>query len=181
MKKESVSSFKETSEIRLTLDDYNDIFSDFDPRPYSEKGLSEDFLEEAKRATISKYSDKVNFIMALPQEKRNLKNESIIKLRLKEYFQNRYILAKKEKRSVLKKGLSFCSVGTILMMIVTYLYFKFKDINLLTSFFIILLEPASWFLFWEGLDLVIFESKEINPNLKFYGRMIKADLKFISA
>ncbi|MBI2151367.1 hypothetical protein HYU21_01420, partial [Candidatus Woesearchaeota archaeon] len=30
--------------ISLVLDSYDDIFSDFDPRDYSEKALSEDFL-----------------------------------------------------------------------------------------------------------------------------------------
>ena len=37
-------------EISFWLDSYDDLFSDFDPRPYAQKGFSEDFLDEAKRA-----------------------------------------------------------------------------------------------------------------------------------
>ena len=40
-----VSSPKEGN-VSLVLESYNDIFSDFDPRNYSERALSDDFLIE---------------------------------------------------------------------------------------------------------------------------------------
>ena len=36
--------------VSLWLDTYEDIFSDFDPHPFGQRALSEDFLAEAKRA-----------------------------------------------------------------------------------------------------------------------------------
>ena len=36
--------------VSLWLDTYEDIFSDFDPHPYGQRALSEDFLAEARRA-----------------------------------------------------------------------------------------------------------------------------------
>ena len=33
--------------VSLWLDTYEDIFSDFDPRPYGQRALSEDFVAEA--------------------------------------------------------------------------------------------------------------------------------------
>lgn len=42
------------AEISLVLDTYDDIFSDFDPRPYGERALSSDFLDEAKKAARDK-------------------------------------------------------------------------------------------------------------------------------
>ena len=44
------------SEISLSLDNYDDIFSDFDPRPFSQRALSDDFLIEAKKASRDKVS-----------------------------------------------------------------------------------------------------------------------------
>ena len=40
--------------ISLILDSYNDMFSDFDPRSFSERALSDDFLSECKRAARDK-------------------------------------------------------------------------------------------------------------------------------
>ena len=72
-------------------------------------------------------------------------------------------------------------VGAILMIIATYLFFKFENKSFITSFFTILLEPASWFLLWEGMDLVIFESKKADPTLQFYERMSNINVNFASS
>src|SRR5690349_704077 len=37
------------SELSIWLDTYDDIFSDFDPRPLNERALSDDFLSEARK------------------------------------------------------------------------------------------------------------------------------------
>ena len=81
----------------------------------------------------------------------------------------------------MKKGTIFTVSGIIIMLIATVLLFKFKQEDFLTSFLLILLEPGGWFLFWEGLDLIIFGSKEKSPNLKFYKRMSVANIKFVSS
>lgn len=46
---EETEKILEMSEISIWLDNYDDIFSDFDPRPYSQRSLSDDFLAEAKK------------------------------------------------------------------------------------------------------------------------------------
>ena len=45
---------EETSEIKFAISGYDDIFSDFDARHMSERGLSEDFLSDAIRASAVK-------------------------------------------------------------------------------------------------------------------------------
>lgn len=181
MKKEAEPKIKDSSEVGITLDSYEDIFSDFDPRPYSAKGLSEDFLFEARRAAISKYPNKISLIMMLPKAKRNSKQEVVIKKRLKDYFRERYNFSMKEKRRVVKEGIIFTVIGIILMVAVSYVYFIFNKETVLASFLTILLEPASWFLFWEGLDLLIFDSKKEKPDLEFYREMAGADISFVSS
>jgi len=48
------------------------------------------------------------------------------------------------------------------------------------TFLVILLEPGGWFLFWEGLNLIIFETKEETPDFSFYEKMSKCSINFSS-
>lgn len=170
----------ESAEVEFTIDTYMDIFSDFDPRPLTDRGFSEDFLFEAERAVMSKNSDKIDFVIMLQDEKRNLKEEAIIKNRLKKYFTKYYGIVKHKKNDVIKKGILFILAGIILMFAATFILFKFNQEDLLTSFFIILLEPGGWFMFWRGLELSLFEAKEETPELQFYKRMVNANISFSS-
>src|SRR3989338_5447495 len=78
---------KHHSQISLWLDTYDDIFSDFDPRHYSERALSDDFLIEAKKASLDKEGGHIELQFLVPQKIRNVKHESIIKQRLRAHFQ----------------------------------------------------------------------------------------------
>ena len=61
----------EESKISLILDDYNDLFSDFDPRVYAQRALSQDFLEEAERAAKEKVSGAISLNFLVPEKLRN--------------------------------------------------------------------------------------------------------------
>src|SRR3989338_2828541 len=169
---------EESSEIRFAISGYDDLFSDFDARPISERGLSEDFLSEAKRAGAVKEGEKLDFIFLITKNKKDLKKEITIKDRLERHFKKHFGLLKNEKSKAIKQGVFFTILGVILMLLATYLFFKFKNESVLASFFTILLEPASWFLFWEGLDHAIFDSRSISDNLLFYKKMSGSNINF---
>ena len=169
----------ESSEVRFAIGKYEDIFSNFDPRPLPQRGFSDDFLSEAKRACLVK-EEHMNFIFMMPKAERSIKEEARIEDRLKKYFRKHLHILEKQKKKTIKKGFYFTAAGIILMFVATYLFFTFKDANFAASFFTILLEPGGWFLFWEGLNLVVFESKKSDENLDFHRKMANASIKFIS-
>lgn len=165
------------SEISLILDTYDDIFSDFDPRPFHQRALSDDFLLEAKKASKEiKSGIQLKFLM--PKFLRNPNDEVLIKKRLREHFKKHAEERKVERDSLLKQGLYFTISGIILMIIAAILLFDSRE-SIIFSFFIVFLEPAGWFLFWEGLDLVIFEAKNKKPDIEFYEKMSKCEVEFI--
>jgi len=167
------------SKISLILDTYDDIFSDFDPRPYDERGLSDDFLSEAKKAVTEKPSGIIELKFLIPATKRNITDETIIKNRLIEYFNNKLIHLNKQKRKIIKEGIIFVILGIAMMFIASYILFG-AERNPLTSFVIIVLEPAGWFLFWEGANMSIFEwRKTIQHELEFYEKMSRCEISFL--
>jgi len=170
---------EDKSELLIWLDDYADLFSDFDPRPFSQRAMSFDFLSELRRASRDKYGE-ISFGLLIPKDKRDMKKDNIVRKRLNEYFEKHYLRYKDETKGVLRKGLLFCIAGIILMFIATYILFKSPDKNLLMNFLIVLLEPAGWFLFWEGLNISIFESRKKKPFLEFYKKMTDSRIHFSS-
>jgi len=178
--KEGERKLLEMSEISLWLDRYDDIFSDFDPRPYSQRALSEDFLGEAKRASRDKVGGTIELKLLLAEKNRDKSIEKTIKKRLGEHFKRHHDLLEKEKAGTIKKGAIFGIIGIIMMLLAVFIVVNYAQESMLTAFLIILLEPAGWYFLWSGLDLIIFKSKTITPDLEFYEKMTATSIEFVS-
>ena len=178
-RKKPKRNIEQSSEISLWLENYNELFSGFDPRPYSHRALSSDFLSETKKASIDK-DEKIDLELLIPSNKRDKTKEDIIRKRLRDHFNRHLNLLKTEINHMVWKGFSLAITGVVLMFIATLILFNYGDNTLFLSFLIILLEPAGWFLFWEGLDIILFESKKIKPDLEYYKKMAKCNINFVS-
>jgi hypothetical protein len=168
-------------EIDLWLEDYNDLFSDFDNRPYIQRGLSDDFLFELRRASEYKDKDGLKLNLFVPKRKRDSNEEKIIKQRLSDHFNRHWLLLEKQEHGIIRKGIVFAVVGFIVMIIVTTFLIRYQNSNLLLSSFIVFLEITGWFMLWEGLNEIIFHSKEIKPEQNFYRKMAFAKVNFLTA
>lgn len=162
---------QESSEISLRIERYEDIFSDFDIRPYSRRSLSVDFLDEIKRASYDKEDNGIEIDLYVPAHIRNESTEATIKERLKEHFRKHYHLLSNEKKQIIKRGTMMVALGIISMLVASFVLFKDPSKNLLLSFLVVFLEPAAWFLLWEGMDIIMFTSKNIDHQLHFYKKM----------
>lgn len=170
----------QNSEVALWLDDYDDIFSDFDPRYYSQRSLSDDFLLELIKAVKNRDKGIFELRFLLAENLRSKSKEQIIIKRLHEYFINHYHLVVKDKKKVIKRAAIFIAVGIFTMLFAVYIQIFFLSKHILFNFILVLAEPAGWFLFWEGLNKAIYDTDKIKPNLDFYYKMSKSKIKFIS-
>jgi hypothetical protein len=167
------------SSIRFGLDEYDDIFSDFDPRPYPERMLSDDFLYELKRASLDREEKGLELTLQVPKERRNAAQEKVILERLKAHFRRQRKRLEEKRKGERKTGLRMIALGVVFMFLATWLLFRYKQ-ELWSSFVVVLLEPAGWFTFWEGLNLVLFKSRETTPDLGFHRKMAGARITFTS-
>jgi hypothetical protein len=164
--------------VSLILDSYHDIFSSFDPRLFSERALSDDFLMECKRAVRDKVDDDSAWELRLmvPSNKRSLSDESRIRIRLKSHFDKHYVEKLKEIKSVKREGIMWFFLGAVFIFFATLLYNKE---GFLFNMIQIMLEPAGWFTFWEGLGKVFIHAREKEPEMKFYKKMAHSKVTFI--
>jgi len=168
---------KPSDEIILNINTYDEIFSDFDPRIFSQRSLSDDFLLEVKKATLEKEKPlKLRFL--IPSSERNLRVEVTIKKRLNEHFKHHSKDLNQERKNTIKQGLIFTFFGILLMIITTFILVEATIKSIVIIFLSVLFEPGGWFFFWEGLNLIIFESKKKTPDLEFYEKMSKASIIF---
>jgi hypothetical protein len=175
--KGSKKKILDISEISLILDNYDDIFSDFDPRPYAHRSLSEDFLLESKKASRDKDSEHLELRFLIPKKLRNTSTEAMIKRRLRGYFQRNFRDVKSEIRKSrvmgVKKLLAGASIGALAA------YLSFHDRNLPVAAILIVLQPASWFTMWMGLDDLFNISEKKKSKLSFYEKMSHCQISFI--
>ena len=162
--------------ISLILDGYDDIFSDFDPRGYHERSLSDDFLSECKKVARDK-GMKLELRLMVPKKLRNLKDELKIRKRLKDHFHRHFLEKQEEIRNIKREGAIWFFVGTCLMMASAFFYGKTE---FMFRLFEVMLVPAAWFMFWEGLDKIFISSKEKEPDYHFYKKMAHCQIFFFN-
>ncbi|MBP9771257.1 hypothetical protein KBC97_03795 [Candidatus Gracilibacteria bacterium] len=164
--------------VQLSLDSYQDLFSDFDPRAYSERGLSDDFLHELKSAVREISVENFEIILSLPEKERNLELEKIITERLHDYFRKHEQFLLKERREQIKSGILMTSFGLIIMCGAWFL--SWQESNKIMSLLRVMLEPAGWFMSWEGLAKIFFLSNSNRHLVDFYKKSIKAKIVFVN-
>lgn len=165
--------------IPLILNSYEEIFSNFDPRPFGKRALSDDFIMECKRAARDK-EEGLELIMSLPKKLRNLKNESEIRKRLREHFKKHAAEKEKEIKKIRREGWTWVFIGSILMLVIAAIVFWEGRLSHLLVALSVLLEAPAWFSFWEGLDKIFITAKEKTPDNEFYQKMTSATITFKS-
>jgi hypothetical protein len=166
----------QTKEIILNLDNYDDIFSDFDKQPYTHRSLSDDFIRQLKKNCTEGEYERLDIQIIVQKKNRNPKFEIIIKRRIEEYLRNHFKRQEKERKKQIKLGFVFIIFGAILLIFKYLLaeYLKTKNLSVLA----IIMEPFSWFLFWEGAYILFFETKGNKLEYEIYKKLSKAKIQF---
>jgi hypothetical protein len=165
------------AEISIWLDSYDDIFSDFDPRPVSVRSLSDDFVSQVKKTQRESKAEKAVLKLLMPSALRKTEEESRIIDRLHTYFNTIHQQLRDEAKATNTKGVYFIFAGITFMVVAGFLSFS-KSEKFHMHLLLVLFEPAGWFLLWTGLDHLIYFGKTKRSELYFYGKMTNAEIEF---
>lgn len=167
----------ELAEISIWLDTYDDVFSDFDPRPYTQRTMSDDFIHAAKKEVKETSGGKLQMILMIPVALRVTAHEETIKKRVRDYFKSNFDTLSKRTRYLQRWGyIIFAGAITSIFIssMVHYLQAPIIVQNLLYSIF----EPMGFFMLFTGLEQVISAGKN-KENIDFYRRIAEGTIKFI--
>ena len=166
--------------ISFWLDDFDDIYSDFDSRHYLKRRISEDFLHEVVLSLHHKEIKSNDLVLFLPSKKRNLEVELNITSSLTSYFQKQYSLHKEQYQKTFRKGIYMLLSGIVLMIVNFFLSYKYRQ-SVALSLLRVLAEPGSWFLIWAGLDTLYYDLSVIRKERDQFGLLSQIKIHFHSA
>ncbi|MEK6978903.1 MAG: hypothetical protein AABW86_01665 [Candidatus Micrarchaeota archaeon] len=165
--------------IQIALDHYDDIFSDFDPSPFSQRMLSDDFLKEMQKRYIETKKGEFEIRFSLPASIRDVKTEGLVKKRLKDYFHKQIKnvdveVEKRQNAGIQRAGFGFVVLAIELLMTV----YGFTAFPL--NFLGVILVPAGWFGMYSGFEMFFDHPKKLNEQKKFYKKFHDAIYLFVS-
>jgi hypothetical protein len=170
-------SYKLDKDIPLILDSYDSLFSKFDPRPYSQKALSKDFILECQKASEDKKGD-IELKFFVKKDVRNAKEEELISKRIKEHFNKHFLEMKKELFKLRLIGLVWFLVGCFFIVLTTFL--DAQNRAFIIRLLIAIANPAGWFFLWEGMGKIMIHSKDKRKEHLFHKKMNKVKISFSS-
>jgi hypothetical protein len=165
--------------IDIWLDCYDDIFSDFDSRPYTERRLSDDFVAEVNKLAGESDLPAEELKLLLPEGERDAETESIIGKRLHSYFKDHNNKEIVDKRKATIRACVMLVAGFALMIGAAYTV-KNRSESFLHNFLFVILEPGGWFLVWNGFDELIFSSRKRQQAVGFYTKVARSKIMFLS-
>lgn len=175
--KHHVSS--ETHVISLWINCYDDIFSDFDLRPYSVRNVSDDFLQEVKKLAHESDNAVYELKLFMPAEAREHISEISISKRLHSHFVKNQHYFLKKKKNERKSDVLFIFIGIAMMTCASFVS-SVKSDNFFLHPLLMIIEPAGWFLVWTGMGNIIGAKRVERPEFNFYTKMIKSKVTFLN-
>jgi hypothetical protein len=164
--------------MSLILDTYVDIFSSFDPRPYSERALSDDFLDECKKIVLDKWIDLIELRLMIPDVVRIPEDEEVIKKRLHSYFLVLSHTQSKMRRKDTVHAWVLIAVWVIIGIVVSYILHKYAFAYMWTTVIQVVWEPASRLLIWTWADRLLQYFWRERDAYQFAERLSRAKIQF---
>lgn len=171
--------FNHPHEISIWIDSYDDIFSDFDSRPFSKRNISDDFLYEVKKVSVESEFEVNELKLLIHEKSRKPEIEQIIIKQLHMFLvRNQHKFLKNKKREK-KKGVLFLLIGFLMMFGASYVSLM-QSQHILMHILFVVLEPSGWFLVWIGLENILIISRKEKPDRDFYSKMAKCRITFMN-
>ena len=167
-------------EITIRLDTYEDIFSDFDPRPYSQRELSEDFLKEIQRRFMEDNRGRFEIHFTIPSSERDTREEALIKKRLREHFSTMVTHENTLIKNTRAQGYLYIIAGAFVLLSDVFALAVLNESSIFYKILSVLIVPAGWYGMYTGMGKVIDEPALSVEKKLAYEKFEKANYIFLS-
>jgi hypothetical protein len=159
----------------ISLDSYDDVFDDFDIRPYKERSLSADFINVLnERVKKVDFAREMTLILTMPKKSRNRNHERAIEKRLREHLESAAKYWSGKAKDTRNSGIFYLLLGLAIYVAGGVIG---NDLYIARQYLLI----PSWFLIWHALDLIVMDIPKINAKRDFNRYVCNARITFRDA
>jgi hypothetical protein len=169
---------KDIKEISIAIDTWDDIFSDFDPRPLSDRTLSEDFIVELKKRYRESRKGRYILTIYAPLALKDDKSERMVIQRLKRHFMYRSLQRQRELSVIRTRGFIFLAFGIVCLGFLTVITYRRMFTEIAIELLGIIFMPLGWFGIWEGFSKIVDTSPIFLQEEILFNRLSKAEYQF---
>ena len=163
--------------IKVSLDDYNDVYDDWDHSPFKKRDIEHEFNDYiANSSEDIPLQHSISIVLYLPALKKNDMKETALISAYQNYYSYGIERLKKTKFNLNKRTLLHLMLSLFLLSIGS---FFIGDQNV---FFKVLHEGifiGGWVFLWEFFTNITITTREMQNEYRLYNRLYHAEIRFI--
>ena len=160
------------------LDNYQEMFSSFDPSSYGQRMVSQDFIEAVLQRFPEGSVEDAHLRISVPKSERSTKTEAIIIRRFKSYFRKMADRYEKSMHADQKRGAIYFMAGCILLLAFVWVEMAMESFT--SQLIGVVFLPLGWFGIWEGTSKILSAPGSYQKKLSLYKKLANAQYEFIS-
>lgn len=164
--------------IEVSLDNYDDIYDDWDPSPFKKRDIEDefnDFIVNSSEDIPLKYN--ISIVLYLPISKKDIKKEAALISAYQNYYNYAIERLQKAKNSFNQKTISYL-ILSILLLTTGYFFFK-GDQSLVYKVLHEGVFIGGWVFLWEFFTNIFIKTRELRSEYKLYKRLYQSQIRFV--
>ncbi|MDF2547844.1 MAG: hypothetical protein K0R93_2742 [Anaerosolibacter sp.] len=164
--------------IEVSLDNYDDVYDDWDPSPFKKRDIEvefNDFIVNSSEDIPLKYN--ICIVLYLPISKKDEKKETALISAYQNHYN--YAIERLEKiQSNLNKKTIFYLLFSLSLLSIGYFFFK-DDQNIVLNVLHEGVFIGGWVFLWEFFTNIFIKTRESKVEYKLYKRLYQSKIKFV--
>jgi hypothetical protein len=164
--------------IEVALDNYEDIFNEWDPAPFKRRDIDPDlrtFFEECSEEISLKHD--IAIVFFLPKGEVDMEKQEKCVEGLRNFFRFNKYLGEKEMVRSRKNALKHLLIGVLFLVIAVLFEHQFEK-DVLFDILVQGLFIGGWVFAWEAVSTVAFKHSELIYNIREWERFLDAPITF---
>jgi hypothetical protein len=165
--------------IEIALDQYADIFNEWDPAPFKRRDIDPDlqlYLEESSNEIP--FRRPIELCFTVPEAVLDDKTEQEARDGLKNSFGFKIYFLKKDIQKLNARMLRFVVIGFAFLWIGTIFSLRYKEEQIIPYTLIQGLFISGWVFLWEAVSLIFFTNRDLYHRYRTYKRLQDAPILF---
>lgn len=164
--------------IEVSLDNYDDVYDDWDPSPFKKRDIEDefnDFILDSSEDIPLKHD--ISIVLYLPISKKDTKKETALISAYRNHYNYAINRLKKIQYNLNKKTIAYLLFSFLLLSIGYFLFKENQSLvrNVLHEGVLI----GGWVFLWEFFTNIFIKTRESYFEYRLYKRLYQSQIRFV--